>query len=103
MTKDAYFDMCEMLGSDPIDSEIPVDFEDFPIEVQTAFVLYSMLQDNWDGMNGVYMGKILAGIIDIFDIMEVLVADRKMMLQIIQMIDRARIKQIADSRPKDKK
>lgn len=60
MTKDAYFEMCETLGSEPIDSEIPVDLSDFPELVQTALHVYSYLPDIWEGMSGTFMGKDLS-------------------------------------------
>jgi hypothetical protein len=85
MTKDRYFEMLEMLNSDPIESEIPVEFEDLYDEVQEAILVYNMLQDNWDSMNGVYLGKVLSGIKDIFDIMEV--ANAKSCYQIISVLD----------------
>ena len=47
MTKDTYFEMCELLGNTPIASEIPVDFDDFPLEVQQSFTVYRMLRDDW--------------------------------------------------------
>jgi hypothetical protein len=68
MTKDQYFEMCEMLGSEPSDSEIPVEFEDFPFEVQQAFNAYRMLRDEWDTMNGTYLGKSLIGVRDILEL-----------------------------------
>lgn len=71
MTRDKYFEMCEMLGSDPIEEDIPIEFEDLHEEVQEALTIYNMLQDNWDTMNGVYLGKNMIGIKDIFDLMEV--------------------------------
>ena len=43
MTKEQYFEMCEMLGSQPVDSEIPVELDDFPVEVQQAFLVYKQL------------------------------------------------------------
>ena len=103
MTKEAYFEMCELLGSEPLESEIPVDFTDFPTEVQEAFGIYQKLRDDWDGMSGSYMGKHLEGIRDLFLILEVPVEDHKTMLELISMIDRYRSKSIADSKPKDSK
>jgi hypothetical protein len=57
MTKDAYFEMCEALGEEPLEHEIPVEVSDFPDLVQQCFVLYSILSDNWDSMGGGYLGK----------------------------------------------
>ena len=102
MTKDQYFEMCEMLGSEPLDSEIPVEFEDFPFEVQQAFNAYRMLRDEWDTMNGNYMGKSYAGILDIFTILEVPVEDHKTLYNLIGIIDNHRSKAIADAKPKQK-
>ena len=100
MTKEAYFEMCEMMGSEPIDEEIPVDFEDLFVDVQEAFLIYNKLKDEWDTMNGNYMGKNFAGILDIFTILEVPVEDRKTMFDLIGLIDKYRAKAIADSKPK---
>lgn len=102
MTKDAYFDMCEMLGSEPIESEIPVDFNDLPIAAQQAFSIYSKLRDEWDFMSGNYLGKSYAGILDILTLLEVPVEDRRTMFELITIIDGHRSKAIADSKPKTK-
>ena len=102
MTKDAYFEMCEMMGSEPIDSEIPIDFSDFPITVQQAFGIYSKLRDEWDTMNGTYLGKSYAGIVDILTLLEVPVEDRKTMFELITIIDGHRSTAIAANKPKTK-
>lgn len=102
MTKEAYFDMCEMLGSEPIESEIPVEHEDFPIEVQEAIELYHRLRDDWDTMNGVYLGKSFVGLRDLLDIMEVPQAERKMMLDWVNLMDSHRAKLLRESKPKTK-
>lgn len=90
MTKDAYFEMCAALGTEPIEEEIPIDFEDFPTEVQEALSIYSKLKDEWDTMSGTYMGKSYSGILDIFNILEVAVQDRKLLFDLITRIDRYR-------------
>jgi hypothetical protein len=94
MTKQAYFEMCEALGNEPVESEIPVELEDFPAEVQEILEIYRILKDDWDTMNGNYLGKHLTGILDIFDIFEVHKADRKLYIQILNMIDAIRSKEI---------
>lgn len=103
MTKEAYFEMCEMLGSEPIEDEIPIEFTDFPTELQEAFGLYQKLRDDWDGMSGSYMGKHLEGVRDLFLIQEVPVEDHKTMLELISLIDRHRSKSISDNKPKETK
>lgn len=100
MTKDAYFDMCAALNSEPIEREIPVEYDDLSIDVQEALNIYSKLRDEWDTMNGVYLGKNYNGILDIFDILEVPKEDRKTMFELIGSIDNVRSKALEAKRPK---
>jgi len=90
MTKAAYFEMCEQLGNEPIEEEIPVEFDDFYYEVQQAFIVYRMLRDEWEGMNGIYLGKSLVGIKEIFSVCEIDPQDYKIILTLVQTIDRIR-------------
>jgi hypothetical protein len=100
MTRDQYFEMCEMLGNEPLDSEIPVEYDDLPLEVQDALRIYNTLQDNWDYMGGNYIGKNLHGIRDIFEMNDIEKTDHKSIYELILHIDRIRAKQIHDSKPK---
>jgi len=86
--------MCEMMGTEPIDSEIPVDFEDFPLEVQQAFVVYRMLRDEWDTMNGNYLGKSLIGIKDLLEAAEIDPSEYKLTIMLVRMIDDVRSEEI---------
>lgn len=100
MTKDQYFEMCEMMQSEPIESEIPIDFEDLHEEVQEAITVYNMLQDAWDTMNGIYLGKNMVGIYDLFTLMEV--EYPKGCYYIITILDRNRsniLNKKADTKP----
>lgn len=99
MTKELYFEMCEALGNEPNESEIPVELLDFPDEIQEIFSLYYKLRDDWDTMNGVYLGKNYSGILDTFEIYEVEKQDRKFYLEWFTVIDAARSKIIAASKP----
>lgn len=100
MTKEAYFEMCEMMGSEPDPNEIPVEFDDLFVDVQEALGIYSKLRDEWDTMNGVYLGKNYSGILDIFTILDVPVEDRKTMFELIGIIDKHRSEAIAAKKPK---
>jgi hypothetical protein len=102
MTKDTYFEMCELLGNTPITSEIPVDFDDFPLEVQQAFTVYRMLRDDWEGFGGNYLGKSFVGLIEILDFAEIDQEDRKLILLIIKMIDNIRIDELVKKRKNEK-
>lgn len=97
MSKDTYFEMCEMLGSEPKEEEIPIEYNDLPDEVQEAIVVYNMLQDNWDTMNGQYLGKVLTGINDIFNIAGI--DDKVTCFTILQILDSNRIELINKKKP----
>lgn len=62
MTKEAYFEMCETMGSDPVDDEIPRIYDDFTSQSQDAIDVFNLLQDKWDGASGTYLGKDLSTI-----------------------------------------
>jgi len=100
MTKATYFEMCESLGTEPVEEEIPVEYEDFCLEVQEALGIYQKLKDEWDTMNGNYMGKSYGGILDIFTILEVPVEDHKVVFELIGIIDTYRSKALSDMKPK---
>ena len=102
MTKDQYFEMCEMLGSDPLESEVPVEFEDFPIEVQQAFNAYRMLRDEWDTMNGNYLGKSLIGVKDVLEATEIEQSEQKFIIMLIRMIDTVRSDEINNKKKMEK-
>lgn len=101
MTKELYFEMCESLGNEPLEDEIPVEVEDFPGEVQQAFNIYFRLRDEWDSMSGTYMGKSFVGLKDILDIYDISQTDKQCILDWLFIIDRVRSKCIAQLRPKD--
>lgn len=100
MTKEAYFEMCEMMGSEPVEREIPVEFEDMTLEVQEALRIYNNLQDSWDYMGGNYIGKNIAGFRDILEIFDIPPEDHRSIYELVMQIDRIRAKSIADSKPK---
>jgi hypothetical protein len=94
MTKSSYFEMCEMLGSEPVESEIPVEFDDFPIEVQQAFSAYRMLRDEWDTIGGNYLGKSLIGVKDVLEATEIEPDEQKFIVMLIRMVDEVRSAEI---------
>ena len=87
MNKDAYFEMCEALGNEPIEEEIPVDMDDFPEAIQQAFTIYFMLKDCWDSMGGSYLGKDMSNLFQFFDLHDIATPDRLYTLNMIQHMD----------------
>jgi len=95
MTKERYFEMCEALGSEPLESEIPVDLDDFPEEVQQAFQIYYLLKDIWDTMGGNYLGKDTSTLFNFFDLYDIEKPNRLLIVNLIQQMDYARAKLIS--------
>lgn len=95
-----YFEICEQMGSEPIEEEIPVEMDDFPVEIQQVLNIYFKLRDEWDGMSGSYMGKSYAGLGDILDIHGIEKADKEYVLDWLTIIDRIRSKIIDSAKSK---
>lgn len=103
MTKDAYYEMCEMLGTEPDPNETPVEFEDLPDQVQRALEIYSYLADRWEGMSGTYMGKDYTIIFNLFNMFDItLVSEQQLLLKITSTIDRIRSEMISDKNKQQK-
>lgn len=91
MTKEQYFEMCEMLNSEPVDSEIPVEFDDLLDITQQALELYSYLPDRWEGMSGTFMGKDYSIVFDLFNVYEIIEkTEQRIMLKIMALTDKIR-------------
>ncbi len=89
------------MGSEPVESEIPITISDLPEEVQLAFDLYHYLPDRWEFNSGTYLGKDITGITGIMDIIGT--DDRRTALIFIRLIDAARIQYLMEkqkTRPK---
>lgn len=98
MTRDQYFEMCEALGSEPLEEEIPIELEDLPHIVVDAFKYYRLLRDIWDPMGGNYLGKDLSIIFDIFEAYKVDPGERIFTIELLQYIDTIRSKIISDKK-----
>lgn len=103
MTKEQYFEMCEALNSEPIEEEIPIEFSDFPQEVQLLLLIYRMLRDDWDYMNGNYIGKDMSNIFDILKIYEIPFEDTRFYLELLYLIDSVRKQEIAKQKKNEPK
>jgi hypothetical protein len=91
------------MGSEPVEDEIPIQLDDFPILIQDVYSVYTYLQDIWEGMSGTYMGKSMNGIVDIFTVLDVDREEQKLYLDLIRLIDSARSQQISEAKPKAQK
>jgi len=59
------------MGVEPKEEDIPKDPSTFSLEAQQALVLLNVLPDNWEGMNGLWLGKDYRGLMDIMDIYDI--------------------------------
>lgn len=106
MTKERYFEMCEALGSEPLEEQIPIEFEDLPNDVQYLLQLYNLLQDSWDYMGGNYIGKTMSEFWKFMQLDNIPVEDQKYYYEIIVHIDSIRaenIRQVQKSKEKPAK
>jgi len=101
MTKDIYFEMCEMLGSEPKDEDIPIEIGDLPTLVQTCLSIYSYLPDSWEGMSGTYMGKDLGILFNLLDIFKVEKEEYRIILELISTVDSIRSNLYKEKKPKE--
>jgi hypothetical protein len=96
MTKETYFEMCEMLNQEPIESEIPVDPNDLPVLVQQTLTMYNLLEDRWDSMGGGYLGKNYTTVFNFFDLYGIDSSETLLVLELLQHIDVIRSNIVAE-------
>jgi hypothetical protein len=74
--------------------------EDFPVEIQEVLDIYFRLRDEWDSMNGFYMGKSFSGLTDVLDIYGIEKSEKAFVLDWILIMDKVRAKCIELTNPK---
>ena len=77
--------MCEQMGWEPDENQIPVDPSNLPIEAQQALILLNTLPDNLEGMSGSWMGKDYSGLAAIMDIYDM--EDKKLVFELLQLCE----------------
>jgi len=80
-----YLRMCEQLGEEPDLSKMPPSDSDFPLEVQLAFFIHSVMPDRWEGMSGHYLGKDWSSLEALLNIHEV--EDKKTCVYFLKIIE----------------
>ena len=63
--------MCEQMGWEPKEEELPQDGSNLSLECQQALTVLNSLPDIWEGMNGTWLGKDYSGLGTIMDIYEI--------------------------------
>ena len=70
MDIEQYLQMCEQMGWEPKEEELPKEPSHLSYNIQGALILYNALPDVWEGMSGSWMGKDYSGLMDIMNIYE---------------------------------
>lgn len=86
--------MCEALGSEPVEDQIPIEFDDLPNDAQYILQVYNLLQDNWDYMGGNYIGKNMSEFWKFMELDSIPCEDKKYYYEIVLHIDSIRAEQI---------
>jgi hypothetical protein len=94
MTREAYFELCEALGNEPVESEIPIEYDDLVEIAQQAINIYYLLRDIWEPMGGSYLGKDTSSIFDFFELYDIEKEERRIILSLIKTLDTERNKLI---------
>lgn len=98
MTRDKYLEMMEQLGKDPVEEEIPPDFEDLPEIISMAVNTFNLLGDRIYPDIG-YVGKDYTNLhfyMDIYD-----VEDKEFFLEILSWLDSRAIKKSSEQLKKE--
>ena len=82
MSLEQYLQMCDQMGWEPKEEEMPLDPSELSIEVQQALLLLNALPDIWEGMSGSWLGKNYNGLSTILDIYEI--EDRKTVFELLK-------------------
>jgi hypothetical protein len=85
MSQDQYIMMCEQMGWEIDEKQMPAEPSSLPIECQQALLLLNSLPDRWDGMSGSWFGKDYSGLSAIMDIYEI--DNRKEIFELLQLAE----------------
>lgn len=84
MTKETYYEMCEQMGTNPEDGEVPISYDELLTQTQKSLLLFEHCQDRWDSNNGSYLGKDLNNIEFLLNLLDV---DKSSWLDTINMLN----------------
>ena len=97
MTRERYLEMCEQMGNEPLDEEIPPNYEDMPEVIIVALTTFSLLGDRVYPDIG-YIGKDYTNLdhyIDVFGI-----DDKEYFMSILSWLDSRMIKKSSEEMKK---
>lgn len=77
--------MCEQMGWEPSEEDMPVDPSFLEANAQYALILLNVLPDKWEGMSGSWLGKDYSGLAAIMDIYEI--EDKREVFELLQVAE----------------
>lgn len=98
MTADKYYNLCEQMGQEPIEDEIPPDWTDLSYSVQTAINIYSKCGDRVISDIG-FIGKDYSSLQILLDAQYI--EDTEYVLDIVHWLEARQIKKSSDSLKKE--
>lgn len=93
MTRERYLEMCEQMGNEPVEEEIPPDIEDFPSIVNEAVNTFNMLGDRIYPEIG-YVGKDYTNLNHYIDLYGI--EDKEYFLHLLSWLDARAIKKSSE-------
>ena len=93
MTRERYLEMCEQMGNEPLDEEIPPNYEDLPEIVISALTTFSVLGDRVYPDVG-YTGKDYTNLDHYIDLFAI--DDKEYFMSILSWLDSRMIKKSSD-------
>ena len=93
MTRERYLDLCEQMGNEPIEEEIPPDWDDFPEIVTLAANTFSQLGDRIQADIG-YIGKDYTNVNHYMDLYGI--DDKEFFFRILSWMDNRTIKKSSE-------
>ena len=92
--------MCETLGTEPIEEEIPVEPEDLYDETLQCFEIYEFLAPIWE--SGCYIGKDYSFLPELFKLFDMSPPEQVYTMYIIRVIDSAVSESISRKQAQDR-
>jgi hypothetical protein len=93
MTRDRYLDLCEQMGNEPIEDEIPPDWDDFPEIVNICVATFNQLGDRVQADIG-YIGKDYTNVNKFMDLYGV--DDKEFFFRLLSFLDNRAIKKSSE-------
>ena len=94
MNADQYIEMCEQMGWEIKQEDLPKDPSELPHDAQQALILVNSLPDIWEGMSGTWMGKDYSGLTAIMDIYDI--SNRKTVFELLKVAENELSKYYSD-------